>query len=49
MRSTEGFTQLKDLPEIQWRNQSETGGGHYKKQNALPEIEKMRQTVRGSL
>ncbi len=31
----EGFTQPKDLPEIQWRNPGETGGGHYEKQNAL--------------
>jgi predicted SprT family Zn-dependent metalloprotease len=30
------ITQLKALPEIQWRNRGKTGGGHYEKQNALP-------------
>jgi hypothetical protein len=26
----------QDLPEIQWRNPGERGGGHYEKRNALP-------------
>ncbi len=43
------FTGRNDLPEIQWRNQGETGGGHYEKRNALPKLEKPRQTGRGAL
>jgi hypothetical protein len=32
----EGFTPRNDLPEIQWRNQGETGGVLMKKGKALP-------------
>jgi hypothetical protein len=48
MPCTEGFTRSKDLPEIQWRNWGETGGrkGILKKRNALPKLEKTRQTGR---
>jgi hypothetical protein len=31
MPSTQGFTQHKDLLEIQWKNSGETGGGDYEK------------------
>ncbi len=40
MPSTQGFTQHKDLLEIQWKNSGETGGGDYEKWNALPKMEK---------
>ncbi len=33
MPLTKGFTRCNDPQEIQWRNQGETGGGHYEKQN----------------
>jgi hypothetical protein len=36
MPLTKGFTRHNDLPEIQWRNPGETGGGHYEKRNAPP-------------
>jgi len=42
---TKGFTRCNDLPEIQWRNQGETGGGHYEKPNALPKLEKLWQVI----
>jgi hypothetical protein len=32
----EGFTSRNDLPEIQWRNQGETGGVVIKKGKSLP-------------
>jgi hypothetical protein len=28
MPLTKGFTKHNDLPEIQWTNQGDTGGGH---------------------
>jgi hypothetical protein len=29
------LSQLKDMPEIQYRNRGATGGGHYEKRNCL--------------
>jgi hypothetical protein len=37
------------LPDIHWRNQGKTGGGHYEKQIVLPKMEITRQTGRGAL
>jgi hypothetical protein len=37
MRSTECFTQRKDLPDIQWRKRGETGGGGIMK-NEMPSL-----------
>jgi hypothetical protein len=47
MPLTGGFTPHRDLPEIHWRNQGKTGGGHYEKQIVLPKMEKSWQTGRG--
>jgi hypothetical protein len=51
MPLTKGFTRCNDLPEIQWRNQGETGGRHYEKLLHPPQtkLEKPRQTGTGAL
>jgi hypothetical protein len=49
MSLVKGFTRCNDLPEIQWRNEGKTGGGHREKRNALPKLEKPRQTGRGGI
>jgi hypothetical protein len=49
MPLTGDFTQHRDLPEIHWRNQGKTGGGHDEKQIVLPKMEITRQTGRGPL
>jgi hypothetical protein len=49
MPSTKGFTQHKDLSEIQWKNSGETGGGGIMKNEMPSQKWRKKQTAMGAL